>query len=267
MFIEILKYGFLIIFFATAIIGIASIPNWIKIPEYYRKRIFIALILEVVGVIIILFRQEMIIPEQHKPDVSISTGHWVVMDKNAEIVTPVVTIKACDTIMTKKIVSDKDLVFTNIKGELSKTGYEITNSKGKIIANISTQELVAAGLFNSFKTAKNEISSTENYSYIKWEKHKEGRWRKRGDFIGPFTLKVADYNGSTYYSIYNTADSTTVFDSSKKAKNMFSVDNRIIHFYEYNNVYYMLRISWADLKAEKKYVNIINVRIEPSLNL
>lgn len=58
LFPEILKYGFLVIFFATAVLGIASLPNWIEIPEWYKKKIFLALILEVVGVILILFNQE-----------------------------------------------------------------------------------------------------------------------------------------------------------------------------------------------------------------
>lgn len=43
---------FIVIFAATAILAIISLPGWVNIPEWYRKRLFIALILEVVGVII-----------------------------------------------------------------------------------------------------------------------------------------------------------------------------------------------------------------------
>jgi hypothetical protein len=48
---------FLSIFGLTAILTLASLPDWITIPEWYRKKLFVALILQVVGAVIILFKQ------------------------------------------------------------------------------------------------------------------------------------------------------------------------------------------------------------------
>ncbi len=40
---------FLVIFIATAILTLASLPGWIRIPEKYRSRLFAALLLQVIG--------------------------------------------------------------------------------------------------------------------------------------------------------------------------------------------------------------------------
>src|SRR3954468_19771450 len=43
---------FLAIFIATAILTLASLPGWVRIPEKYRSRLFAALILQVVGSVV-----------------------------------------------------------------------------------------------------------------------------------------------------------------------------------------------------------------------
>jgi hypothetical protein len=40
---------FVIIFVATAVIALGSLPGWIRVPDYYRKKLFALLILEVVA--------------------------------------------------------------------------------------------------------------------------------------------------------------------------------------------------------------------------
>jgi hypothetical protein len=44
---------FLVIFVMTAAISLASLPGWIEVPEPFKKRLFQALILEVVGCVIL----------------------------------------------------------------------------------------------------------------------------------------------------------------------------------------------------------------------
>ncbi|MEM8940279.1 MAG: hypothetical protein AAGC64_13140, partial [Bacteroidota bacterium] len=69
--------------------------------------------------------------------------------------------------------------------------------------------------------------------------------------------------GGTFYQIRNVKEDTVVFNSESSSKNLISVDNRIIHFLKDEKVYYLLRIAWADLESDKKYVHVINARIEP----
>ena len=267
MFIEILKYGFLAIFFATAIIGIASIPNWIKIPEWYRKRIFVALILEVIGVIIILFRQELIITDSTgMPEVTIKNQkNWMALDENGLIVKPEVIIKTQDTSIIKQLGKQSYIEFKDLSSRIIENGLSVRNTDSISLGIIPVLDLKQNGLFNSFNTAKGEITSTENYAYVKWGKSLNGQWNKKGTFLNPFELEVADYSGGTFYQIRNSITDTIVFDSRTSSKNLISPDNRIIHFIEYESVYYILRIIWADLQNEQKYIHVINVRMEPTI--
>ncbi len=65
---SILFFTFLIIFIATAILTLASLPEWIKIPDKYRKVLFTTLIVEVVGCVIILFKSTVIGEHKIFPD-------------------------------------------------------------------------------------------------------------------------------------------------------------------------------------------------------
>lgn len=266
MFIEMLKWGFLIIFFATALLGILSLPRWINIDEWYRKKIFVALILEVVGAIIILFSQELItVVSELKPEITISKNKWIALNDSALIVRPEVNIKVQDNSIIKSFGEQSYLDFKGLKCKVVDNGLSIQNYVNASLGTIKFSDLMHSSIFNSFETSKNEISGTENYSYIEWIKRRNGKWSKEGPFIGPFELKVIDYSEGTYYQIENKLSGAIRFDSRKSSsKDLFKKDNRIIHFFEYKNVYYFLRIAWADLKGGKKYVHIINFRMEPT---
>jgi hypothetical protein len=43
---------FLVIFVLSALIALASLPEWIRLEEYYKKKLFVLLILEVIGCIV-----------------------------------------------------------------------------------------------------------------------------------------------------------------------------------------------------------------------
>ncbi len=264
--IQILKYGFFIIFFATAVIGIASIPGWIKIPEWYRKRIFIVLILEVVGVIIILFNNEFINSgPRGVPDIEITDNNWIALNKQGLIVKPEININTQDTSIIKKLGKQSYIEFKDLSSKVIGNGLSVINADSVSLGTIKAFDLKQSGLFNSFKTAKGEITSTENYAYVKWKKPLNGQWKVYGSFISPFELEVIDYDEGTYYRIKNTTTGANVFDSRESSKSLIAENNRMVHFYEYNNVYYLLRISWADLEANEKYVHVINLRMEPTI--
>jgi hypothetical protein len=266
MFIEILKYGFIVIFLATGLIGILSLPSgWLKIDEWYRKKIFIALILEVIGAVIILFDQEIISNgPKESPRISISEDEWVGLNDSGLIVRPVFNVSIQDISIKQKYGNKSYKEFKGLSGEISQKGFSIRNSTNNSLATITTSELEQNGIFNSFKTAKEEITSSENYSYIKWTKKLNGEWRKKGEFIGPFELKVVDSSEGTFYKIIDNIKDTIVYKSSERSKDMISEDNRIVHFFECENLYYLITITWADLLQNEKYVHVVNIRLHPT---
>jgi len=263
-YIDILIYGFLAIFFATAVLGIASIPGWIDIPEYYRKRIFIALILEVIGVIIILFKHEFIDEEAiayTPPNISINQANWVALNSQGQLVNPVITVDDQDTIISKQLGRTSLDPFKGLSAKVTEDGLNILNTDNVNLATIKNTELKQLGLYNSIQMNGSAISSEENYAYVKWGKQPGANWKARGQFLPPFQLDVIDYAEGTYYLITNTETGITVYDSRNSSKNLFAVDNRIIHFLKHNNTYYLLRITQADLQSDAKYVHVLNIKL------
>lgn len=268
MFLEILKYGFLVIFFSTAVMGLVSIPGWLKIPDWYRKKIFIALILEVVGVIVILFNKEVVEQQTitETPSVTISDQNWWAFNKNGQLIQPSLLVETSDTTIEKKLGNQEFYKIQNLSAVLNEQQLEILNADSLALAHIRLSKLKSSGLFNGFKTANGEITSTENYAYVKWKKSASSSWKQHGQFLEGFSLNIQDFDEGTYYQVVNNFNQQVVFDSRNSSKNLFAVDNRIIHFYQYNHRFYLLRISWADLNATDKYVHVINVKMEPTLH-
>ena len=267
MFVEILQYGFLGIFFVTAVIGLASLPGWIPIPEWYRKKIFIALVLEVVAVIIFVAKQEMIGGSSGVPIVELSEQDWVALDNEAHRINPKIRISTRDTSITQTLGTNSFSPFSNLQSRVSDQGLEIKNDKGKLLTVVSKAELETVGLFNSFETAKNEISSTENHSYVRWKRTNKAEnptWRRYGKYLDPFNLRIFDDGNETKYEIKK--DNRVLFKSDDSSKDLFSVDNRIIHFYEHEQTYYLLRINEADLTDSlENYVHVLQIRLEPTI--
>jgi len=270
MFVEILKYGFLVLFFATAIIGIASLPGWIIIPEYYRKKIFVFLILEVVGAIVIFFNQEFIGGSRGVPGYNISDENWIALNDSAFIVTPEILISTQDTSITKTLNQKPFKKFAYLKNSITSEGMDIMNSKDLTLGTISMQQLEQVGLFNSIETAKGEITSSENYTYVRWKKNltsTERKWQRSGKYLSPYYLQVYDERGQTKYLIKNTTTKDTLFLSDSHSTDLFNTDNRIIHFFEHNRIYYLLRIAQADLTdTTENYAHILQIRLNPGLN-
>jgi hypothetical protein len=264
MFIEILKYGFLVIFFSTAIIGIASIPGWIKIPEWYRKRIFVVLVLEVIGVIIIYSKQEFASSDATGiPQIILEDTNWIALSDEGKIISPEIIIKTRDTTIRKKLGKQSRTILSGLSPKIVENGLNIVNTDSVNLGYIKAVDLERSGLFNSFNTAKNEITSSENYSYVKWSKSDGNTWKKRGSFIEPLQLDIQDDETGTYYTIRNKRNEN-LFDSRKIGKDLFSMDNRIIHFFENEGAFYLLRIARADLNAERKFIDVINVKMKPT---
>ncbi|MFK7749948.1 MAG: hypothetical protein AB8B65_16260 [Kordia sp.] len=266
MFIEILKYGFLVIFFSTAIIGIASIPGWIKIPEWYRKRIFIVLVLEVIGVIIIYSQQEFNTSDSTGvPEISIENNNWIAIDNNGKIVKPEIIIKTKDTTIRKVLGEQSDVNLGNLRSKIVEDGLSIINPDSISLGYIKALDLQRNGLFNSLNNGKTEVAGSDNYALVKWRKLPGENWTKKGKLIPPLQLTVKDGNSGTYYEIKNKRDKV-LFDSRNDGRDLFNSNIRILHFFQEEGAFYILRISHADLTSESKHVEIINAKMEPTFN-
>lgn len=268
MFELILKYSFLGIFLCTAILGIGSLPDWIKIPEWYKKKIFVALILEVVGAIIILFNN-LTEPKLGTLELKIRNNNWVAMNEKAQFVSPEIEIEINDTLFKKNLETASFTQFRDLQIVLGENSLNIMNTDKNVIGEISKKKLEETGLFNTIETARDEISSSENYSYIKWKKEtNDSKWEEYGIPESPFHLIVYDEDNKTKYKIINTVTGDVKFYSDSKSGYLFDEDNRINHFYNYNNKYYLIRIAFADLFTENnKYVNIIYIRLNPTFKI
>lgn len=268
MFDVLLKYSFLVIFVCTAILGICSLPRWIKIPEYYRKKIFLALILEVVGAIVLVFKDIQStngLERISRKDITVN-NHWMALDDNAKYVAPEIKIR--DSIYPLQWDSIH-FIIKNLSAELGDNSLKLFNTDKHEISRIAKQELEKLGLFNTIETAKNEISSSENYAYIKWNKGaNDTKWSEEGQTESPFHLEVYDDNNKTKYKIENRLTGTPEFYSDSKSAQLFNEDNRINHFFSYNKSYYLVRIAFADLrKNTDNYVSVIYIKLRPSFNI
>lgn len=266
MYETILKYSFLGIFLLTAIIGIGSLPDWIKIQEWYKKKIFIALILEVVGAIIILFNNLNTPKVDNYTGLNIRNINWVAVNENAQFISPEIAIK--DSMYEGRLLESSFSQFKNLRPALEKRMLLIKNIDNKTIGEIPEESLEELGFFNEIESDKSDISSSKNYSYISWEKDKNDEWVPLGESGTPFELEVYDENNKTKYNIVDTLTKEVMFNSDNKSEYLFNVNNRINHFYSHNNKYYLIRIAFADLSnKKKKYVRVIYLRLNPILNI
>ena len=58
-----------------------------------------------------------------------------------------------------------------------------------------------------------------------------------------------------------------VSENGVMKEDLFAIDNRIIHFFEHEGIYYLIRIVVADLNETtlEKYTHVLQIRFEPSL--
>ncbi|WP_053405799.1 hypothetical protein [Persicobacter sp. CCB-QB2] len=267
MFLLILQYGFLVIFFLTAVIGLLSIVGWVpKMDEWYRKRIFTALILEVVAVILLLFKNNFTGESPAKPILNCSVENWVALDEKGGLVQPEVSVKFEETEYRETLGNEQLQAFKGLVLGLEQGSLKVKNIKGEILASFSAAELEDLGLFNVIKNEE-QISSFRHHQYIKWQKGKsEDSWTYKGQYLSPFKLEIMDDKGGTKYIIRNENKGEVIFDSDHFSKDLFHVDNRMTHFFQHQGAYHLLRINEANLSGRQNaYVHVLHVLLEPKI--
>lgn len=270
--VELLGYVFLVIFILTALLTLLSLPNWIKIPESYRKTLFKSLLLEVIGSIIIVFSNNYIEKSNSEPIYETYPKGWVAIDiEDGKIVTPIIKVKTDNKSFTIPIEVSKtpkkaSLIRGTLSGEIGKSGLEIKNADSMVLGCIHTSLLSETGLFNTILSDSGEISSSKSYTIVKFNKDSANGWTQTGSFIknSPFSFKVLDEASKTVYKITDNHN-TELFNSSTSSKSLFNLDQRMIHFYEHKGKFYLFRITGADLSKENKFVNVLQIKFEPAM--
>ncbi len=268
--IELLGFLFLVIFGITAILTIASLPGWIKIPEWYRKKLFLALILEVIGSIIIFFEKNYLADDPVPISHDVTPKNWVALTEDAEIIQPKMNISFQDTSIEYTLGNKNLQGVPNLTGTLTDEGLTIYGNDQQVLGRLKEQFLKQQGFYNSINSNNNEISASNNYTVVKWYKSTNSKWKINGAYLQqcPFHLIVYDDGTNTKYKIINTSTNAMVFRSETIARPLFDVDNRIIHFYKHEGQYYLIRIVEASLKpGSDQFVHVLHIRFKPTLIL
>jgi hypothetical protein len=254
----------LVIFAMTAIISLGSIPDWIKIPEWYKKKLFTVLIIEVIAIVLAYSAQKFSGTRKEEA---------IKYDKQTEL--------------NLTYFSDNDSIYALAgKDTLGKF------SRDKLYENKAYFE-------DLFTHIQPPASDYGDYVSIKWTyDYSTGNWtngRPEGYcFIKdcPFYTKVRLVGGKPAFQIYKEGEEEPFFCSSNSnASDPFHIDNRRIYFCEYNNKedaktrYVLFRITEADVYSKisgkptldntesgtankkKLYVNILQLRINPEFDL
>ncbi|PCJ77892.1 MAG: hypothetical protein COA57_16425 [Flavobacteriales bacterium] len=263
----ILFYAFLSIFIATAILTLASLPNWIKIPNSYKKILFSTLLVEVIGCVIILFKQELLTKIEVRPN-----NEWIAMSiNNGEFIRPEIQLTDTTMFLGKSITEVQEKFKSNeyILVKEDKAFY-IKDIKNNYVGRIATDGFENAFLFNGFESVGNEIAGSDNYRKIKFTpKDNSDSWKKKGSFFQnwPLSIEVKDTARQTSYQIKNKQTGSTEYNSLNDAQDVIDKNFRKLHFFECNQAFYLIRISDANLSIKNKYITFILIRLKPKLTL
>jgi len=267
----VLGYVFLGIFVLTALLTLASLPGWIKIPENYRSQLFKALLLEVVGAIIILFGNEYLYakpPEVTAESKIFVSPHedWVAVDiGNSKIIQPRILVDSVEKKVLGKTKNFSDL-FKNQELSIKsiKDQYNLINAENQSFGIILKEKLKENSFFNSL-VKDNEKGVTK----IRFNRTRTG-WKTNNDFLGnsPFYIEMFE-NPGTYYNIMRKTDSgSEQLFSSKGKGDLLNRTNRSVHFHESDghfNLFFIDAADNIDSIESKRYVRFVQVRLEPQV--
>lgn len=270
---SILMYVFIGIFVLTAALTLASLPNWIKLDEWYRKKLFLALILEVVG-IIVLAAGRIFNPEETVKFEPPTDNSWIALNCHGQVVAPQIKVidKSKNTVDSIRLGADclsstPELKLKMDFLESSEVSLLVKSADGVTLGRITDSALKNAGLYNLIQ----DVSTRNSYVNIRWVKDGKS-WRRFFGVINKTSyddfqddevvFKVYDTKAGTKYMIYNKTD--TVYRSGTEE---IDTPYRIIHFCKNSkNEYYLFRITSASFEAEVPFVNLIQIKLQPDIS-
>lgn len=275
---QILIFTFIGIFVLTAIITLASLPGWIKLDEWYRKKLFLALIVEVVGIVVMVGRIAFTrdgndthrIPEQI---------NWIALDEHGKVVYPTTIIPESkkDSIQPKRLSIDEFQETPELKLKLDFTdpkqvGLLITSRNDVVLGKINSSALFETGLFNRIK----DTEGSAHIATIRWEK--DGNTWKRIDktvkgisiyrnFLDDdVAFNVEEGDMGTRYVLLNNNRKDTLYCSHDQSE--FNYGVRKTHYCTSSDgkKHYLFRVISADTGGDPSHVNVQQLRIDPAVD-
>jgi|GEM_PF-4915308 len=204
---NILLIVFVSVFIITAILTILSIPEWIKIPEWYKKKLFTALILEVIAVVILLAK------ETFFDNSSALKQAYVSLDATGKLI-PYITDDKGDTIYISDFYKEGSVLELDSYFDKEAGALYIKDKSGDVFGKVPLGK-IQGGLYNSISPGHKDhvVTNTEYTSTITFKPNlaKTSWSRKNGKFLDDiFRFEVYE-NGGTHYRIYkNEGEAKTV---------------------------------------------------------
>ena len=236
---NILIYIFLAIFVLTAVITLCSLPGWIDIGEWYKKKLFLALILEVVGCIVLMFRNTV------NPDIVEPC-----YDENTEI------------ILKKEENNEFGMEWKD------RNTFRVSYQDSIFIGNISTITVEDLGLTNQINTNYGTIN---DYTLLDF-RIDNGVWKNKQPNLAGSPIDFVIYNNDSNNCYRFTRNGETIPGFDFKEPGIFDVNNRRLHIIDYtdpkdNNKYYCFyKIVSADLSDQTNmFVRVVVFRINTTL--
>ena len=240
-----------VIFGLTALLALASIPDWIKIPEWYKKKLFTVLIIEVVTL------------------VTAHLGIYLKV-KNDEV----------NKIQVEQVF-DKERILTAVADTTMKYVYAVANNKDTL-GRFSTNGLLNGLSIDWFNAIEYDAENSEldGYARIIWNEV-NGEWKQSTDSIKgcPYYMRVRNLKEPPYGTAYEIidkrdTDKPALFSSAGSSKDYFNTASRMMHAIEYTDTnrgdrcYAIFRIMAANLRADttgrrNKNVEVLQMKIKP----
>jgi len=234
-----------VIFGLTAILALASIPDWIKIPEWYKKKLFLALIIEIIAIVLGHLGSDILGSKGKGGNNNIDPANYV--ERNKE-----------QTLTPKP---DSSMKFLYIHG----------NDTLPPIGKLPISSLECLNLFNTI-----DYDQSKDHVLIKWAKV-DNVWQNTTEEIEdcPLFLRIRDLNEYPYGTAYEiidrqNPDKAPRFSSANKAIEYFNESRRVVHVFDYTNkengkqYYTLFRIVSANLTpGQPNHVYVLQMRIKP----
>lgn len=251
---------FLFIFIATAVLTLASLPGWVKIPENYRKILFSSLLLEVVGCIVLLFQQNFL--QDKKLELTLNDKACIAISTTGKLSPIFVNDSSLGLTLTSFCNQARTGAIYTLSKETDPRDAKrvdfVLKSDSLPIGSIAMKSLEDLGFFNEIQSNGSEMDR------IRFNRYPDGRWEQK-DFLNEDWKISLGIDGQNYY-IMDT-ETNKKYMPKKSGLNNFNKNNRELHFIRTSDSYYLVRMTDANLQDSVGFAVFMVLRIKPVIAL
>lgn len=276
--IEFLLWTFMVTFAITSMVALLGITGILKLEPQFRRGLFYALLLEVVGCCVLLFRSEMLGGWECK-----QRQEWVGLDLNTgQLFQPEMykelggMVSDVDTLGALVPNALRRLENHNYKLHRHRDEYKVTNPhNGHVLGTVHAHELwTDHGLYSGFvglDTSHNV--RRDDHELIRFDKRSNG-WTS-DDEMRSWPINIYVTTNSHGQVIYEVSDKrgTSLYNSKeaeREERSPLNLGSRPMHFFDFDNQIVLLTIMRACNDAvecgEDRYITFGAVRLHKSIS-